>query len=333
LFEKTKPFFDKWWKQILALIFQQYTLFITISIFGFIVMSAAQSVMSFPVSCKAIINLTLLPILCTTINICIKIPLFFFYVADVGANTGVTLVMAGLFLWMLSAVYASFVQKLVELGSGLITGASAVGGEYMAGVQTAWDKASSTFSDVASSVTKNAYNSLLSSNGTLTNSMESINKIKQGDLKNVASGLWGLTGGNITKGITSTFKDQGSAVDRISKTYEDFNKARKEYNSQPNDKKQENKDDNIAKPDTNPIKTQEEEYKDTGLVDMADLADDNAKELATNQEDKKLARKTRTQEVYKQNAKLMEENQQLKDQEPNQESAANIQPNTINYNS
>ena len=156
LFEKTKPYFEKWWKQILALMFQQYSLFIAISVFGFIIIECMKSMLAFPVSCQAVITLKFLPALCH-IGVCLDFPLFYYYIADLNSSGTLTLAMYAVFLWMLVAIYASSIQKIAQLGAGLVDGASAVGGELIGHTSGAWDKVSTGVANVASNLTSNLY--------------------------------------------------------------------------------------------------------------------------------------------------------------------------------
>lgn len=150
LFEKTKIYFDKWWKQILALMFQQYTLFIAISIFGFIIIKCAQAMLSFGVYCKTVISIKLISL--------IDIPLFYYYAADLGDSGMLTLAMYSIFFFMLTSIYATSIEKIADISSGLIEGVSGVGG--MLGVTNdAWGKASSLMQEYGGNAVRNAYQS------------------------------------------------------------------------------------------------------------------------------------------------------------------------------
>ena len=125
LFEKTKKYFEQWWKQILALMFQQYTLFISISIFGFIMIKCVQSMLSFDVYCKSIINIKLdlrvLPV--------VNIPIFKYYAPSLGNSESLTMMMYAIFLFMLAAIFATSIEKISQLSNGLIDGVNGIGTE------------------------------------------------------------------------------------------------------------------------------------------------------------------------------------------------------------
>ena len=150
LFEKTKIYFDKWWKQILALMFQQYTLFIAISIFGFIIIKCAQAMLSFGVYCKTVISIKLISL--------IDIPLFYYYAADLGDSGMLTLAMYAIFFFMLTSIYATSIEKIADISSGLIEGVSGVGG-MLGMTNNAWGKASSLMQEYGGNAVRNAYQS------------------------------------------------------------------------------------------------------------------------------------------------------------------------------
>ena len=150
LFEKTKVYFDKWWKQILALTLQQYTLFIAISVFGFIIIKCAQAMLSFNVYCKTVINIKLLSF--------IDIPLFYYYAVDMGELGMLTLAMYSIFFFMLTSIYATSIEKISDISSGLIEGISGVGG-MLAMTGQSWDFASSKMQEWGGNAVKNAYQS------------------------------------------------------------------------------------------------------------------------------------------------------------------------------
>ena len=187
LFEKTKVYFEKWWKQVLALMLQQYTLFIAITVFGFIIIKCAQAMLSFDVYCKSIIKLGFLPNI-PLINF--EIPLFSYYAPQLGDAGLLTLAMYAIFFFMLVSIYATSIEKIADISSGLMDGISGVKGS-MGMTKSAFDATSKQLQSWGGNALKNTYqpDKMYMTGKNIYNNITDKNKSNWNKFTNTASAL------------------------------------------------------------------------------------------------------------------------------------------------
>ena len=254
LFEKTKVYFDKWWKQILALMLQQYTLFIAISVFGFIIMKCATAMLTFNVFCKDIITIKFLP----NLGIFPTRNLFSYYAPKYDGTEMLELAMRAIFFLMLTSIYATSIEKISDISSGLIEGASGAG-TMLGTVGKGWDTVSSAAVKAVGNAGQNVYRVDQMATTTLNaaqNISQNIKKLdddqasgwdKAGSVFQATAGtLWGVaksTVGNTLGTNTQSTYDRGKDV---KKSGEGFLKTAK--SDSPNEERRKKKmEEDLAK--------------------------------------------------------------------------------------
>lgn len=134
-FNFTKNFFNKWAYNVISLIIQQYAIFIIVGLFGFIIVQAIESMLSFDVKCKDVINMNLgipLPFFITAVcrflgfkcdTISFAIPIFKAHAARIPDNSSfMTLFMFAMFIFMLVQIFAVMLKHLMDLSAELVAG-------------------------------------------------------------------------------------------------------------------------------------------------------------------------------------------------------------------
>jgi type IV secretory pathway VirB6-like protein len=208
-FEKTKQFFFKWMSNIISLMLQQYTLFITVAIFGFIIAQSIEAMLGFDLKCTPIISFnfaiptpdwlrSFLYYSCKVFTlgfgscsipenlIHITKPIWSYYTAAIPDNSSfISLFMYSLFLYMLVKLFGAMVQYASMLGQSLVPNTVNAGkggaADLQAFAQKGLDKVSGVVSggmqDGAKSVLKMPYNA---ATGQLGSQLKGIFKGKDG---------------------------------------------------------------------------------------------------------------------------------------------------------
>jgi type IV secretory pathway VirB6-like protein len=171
-FEKTKQFFFKWMSNIISLMLQQYTLFITVAIFGFIVAQSIEAMLGFDLKCTPIISFNFaIPMpkwlhdllygfckvftlgfgACTIPKDIVHItePIWSYYTAAIPDNSSfLSLFMYSLFLYMLVKLFGSMTQYAAMLGQSLVPGTVNAGKGAAADMQAMAQKGLDKAADV-----------------------------------------------------------------------------------------------------------------------------------------------------------------------------------------
>lgn len=141
-FEKTKIFTIKWMGNIVSLTLQQYTIFVTVAIFGFIISQAIESMLAFELKCTPIITLNFgipmpswLRVICKIITFgqgcnsdwlfLIQQPIWSYYTAAIPDNSAfLTLFMYAVFLYMLVQLFGMTIEYSTSLAASLVPGSA-----------------------------------------------------------------------------------------------------------------------------------------------------------------------------------------------------------------